>query len=107
MLKQQSFPETPETPVTITQHPETAYSGTCYGQPCYELPEGMTVGLCTKMKVYIMLDLAKLQRLCDHEETAYSKAKENLPCGKNTPTRCKNTTKPTKTKTVTKKKPTK
>lgn len=101
MLKQQSFPETPESPVTVTQYPEDTYTGTCSGEPCFTQDTNGLFGVCTISKNVIMLELAKRQKLCDW--------KESLPCGSETdqpvktPLHVVKTPRKNKTKPVTKK----
>jgi hypothetical protein len=42
---------------------------TCYEQPCFVVePSNSTIGKCTKNNVYIMVELAKKERLCDYEK---------------------------------------
>ncbi len=83
MLKQEPLTQaTIDTAPTITPPPvkelrEIQYTGTCYGQPCFKINKSAKgdeepIGYCTKRGVYIMVDLAKRQMLCDDEDTRYS-----------------------------------
>jgi len=62
-----------------TQYQKTPYEGQCYGEPCFYLPDGYTFGKCLKTSQYIELSLAKKQRMCDHENTAYHRALKEKP----------------------------
>jgi len=83
-VTQQTFdtppPQKAQSAVTIDAEPPTptpapleeiTYEGTCMGQSCFQVPEGLNIGLCAKTNVYIHIDLAKRQKLCDYELTRY------------------------------------
>jgi hypothetical protein len=83
VLKQEPVTQaTIDTASPITQtptkpHTEIQYQGTCYGQKCFKINKSANgeeepIGYCTRRGVYIMVDLAKRQMLCDDEETRYS-----------------------------------
>jgi hypothetical protein len=47
---------------------EIEYQDTCYGKPCFVLDsEESTLGKCSKTGVYVLVELAKRQKLCDYE----------------------------------------
>lgn len=68
-------------------HQEIVYEGTCQGEPCFiiehvEDENGNSVegiyGICTGTEAKIAVELAKQQRLCDHQQTRYApQHKEN------------------------------
>jgi hypothetical protein len=78
MLKQQNI-QPQLTPITEIeepqplQHKEVVYHGQCFGKECFIMEsKDSVVGFCEKTKVFIMVDLAKRQMLCDYKQTRYS-----------------------------------
>jgi hypothetical protein len=82
LLTQKNLVNEPHLDSEVTQvQPlqEIKYKGVCYGEPCFQIlkikvddkEEDATIGFCNTIKAYIDLDLAKRQRLCDHEQTRY------------------------------------
>jgi hypothetical protein len=54
---------------------------TCYGEPCFQLKKDSSVGYCTRINVYIHVDHAKRERLCDFEDSRGTKQSEKEASG--------------------------
>jgi hypothetical protein len=64
-------PKEPQPQIIV--YPEVKYSGRCFDEPCFYLPDGYQYGKCTKIDFYITLSLAKQQKLCANKDTIYYK----------------------------------
>jgi hypothetical protein len=77
--KQQTLTQTvkvefePEQPQPLQ---EAEYHGTCYGKPCFQVTDDSTVGCCVKSGVYVSVELAKRQMLCDIDLDEKRKGKQ-------------------------------
>jgi hypothetical protein len=48
---------------------EAEYHDSCYGKPCFKLDsQESDTGVCIKTGIYVLLELAKRQKLCDYEQ---------------------------------------